>query len=140
MRTKADQETLMMEDGINKFIGRMMHMHQINIGGGTSVQIGKIKPIDMRVTMRSNGKKVRRQQAWKKNMAIKSFVVLIAFQIAGDVGEQSGDVRNQSERVQQRLPVSRRKRDGHQRFRQEKYSQCSRSGQSNFIREQATHR
>ncbi|XP_011339852.1 eukaryotic translation initiation factor 2D isoform X2 [Ooceraea biroi] len=58
MRTKAHQETVTMEDGINKFIGRMTHMHEITVAGNTLLHTGKLEPIDMRVTVRSNGKKV----------------------------------------------------------------------------------
>ncbi|XP_076245735.1 eukaryotic translation initiation factor 2D [Calliopsis andreniformis] len=58
MRTKADQETVSMEDGINKFIGRMTHMHEVTLAGKTLLHTGKLEPIDMRVTVRSGGKKV----------------------------------------------------------------------------------
>ncbi|XP_036140358.1 eukaryotic translation initiation factor 2D isoform X3 [Monomorium pharaonis] len=58
MRTKAHQETVTMEDGINKFIGRMTHMHEVTLAGNTLLHTGKLEPIDMRVTVRSGGKKV----------------------------------------------------------------------------------
>lgn len=58
MRTKAHQETVTMEDGINKFIGRMTHMHEVTLAGNTLLHTGKLEPIDMRVTVRSSGKKV----------------------------------------------------------------------------------
>ncbi|XP_047350609.1 eukaryotic translation initiation factor 2D isoform X1 [Vespa velutina] len=58
LKTKEHQETLSMEDGINKFVGRMTHMHQITLAGTTILHKGKLEPIDMRVTMRSGGKKV----------------------------------------------------------------------------------
>ncbi|CAK9831087.1 Eukaryotic translation initiation factor 2D [Anthophora retusa] len=58
MKTKANQETLTMEDGINKFIGRMTHMHEVTLAGNKLLHTGKLEPIDMRVTVRSGGKKV----------------------------------------------------------------------------------
>lgn len=58
MRTKADQLTVTMEDGINKFIGRMTHMHEVTLAGNKLLHTGKLEPIDMRVTVRSGGKKV----------------------------------------------------------------------------------
>ncbi|KAL6427294.1 hypothetical protein ACFW04_008697 [Cataglyphis niger] len=58
MRTKVHQETVTMEDGINKFIGRMTHMHEVTLAGNTLLHTGKLEPIDMRVTVRSGGKKV----------------------------------------------------------------------------------
>lgn len=47
-----------MEDGINKFIGRMTHMHEVTLAGNTLLHTGKLEPIDMRVVVRSGGKKV----------------------------------------------------------------------------------
>ncbi|XP_078047697.1 eukaryotic translation initiation factor 2D isoform X2 [Augochlora pura] len=58
MRTKVDQVTVTMEDGINKFIGRMTHMHEVMLAGNKLLHTGKLEPIDMRVTVRSGGKKV----------------------------------------------------------------------------------
>ncbi|XP_076178182.1 eukaryotic translation initiation factor 2D isoform X2 [Ptiloglossa arizonensis] len=58
MKTKADQETITMEDGINKFIGRMTHMHAVTLAGNTLLHTGKLEPIDMRVIVRFGGKKV----------------------------------------------------------------------------------
>lgn len=58
MKTKANVETVMMEDGINKFIGRMTHMHEVTLAGNKLLHTGKLEPIDMRVTVRSGGKKV----------------------------------------------------------------------------------
>ncbi|CAK9799842.1 Eukaryotic translation initiation factor 2D [Anthophora plagiata] len=58
MKTKVNQETLTMEDGINKFIGRMTHMHEVTLAGNKLLHTGKLEPIDMRVTVRSGGKKV----------------------------------------------------------------------------------
>ncbi|XP_076279212.1 eukaryotic translation initiation factor 2D isoform X1 [Lasioglossum baleicum] len=58
MKTKADQVTVTMEDGINKFIGRMTHMHEVMLAGNKLLHTGKLEPIDMRVTVRSGGKKV----------------------------------------------------------------------------------
>ncbi|KOC68198.1 Eukaryotic translation initiation factor 2D [Habropoda laboriosa] len=58
MKTKVNQETLTMEDGINKFIGRMTHMHEVMLAGNKLLHTGKLEPIDMRVTVRSGGKKV----------------------------------------------------------------------------------
>ncbi|KZC12822.1 PREDICTED: eukaryotic translation initiation factor 2D [Dufourea novaeangliae] len=58
MKTKADQVTVSMEDGINKFIGRMTHMHEVTLAGNKLLHTGKLEPIDMRVTVRSGGKKV----------------------------------------------------------------------------------
>ena len=58
MKTKAVQETVTMEDGINKFIGRMTHMHEVTLAGNKLLHTGKLEPIDMRVTVRSGGKKV----------------------------------------------------------------------------------
>ncbi|XP_076635667.1 eukaryotic translation initiation factor 2D isoform X2 [Colletes latitarsis] len=58
MKTKVNQETITMEDGINKFIGRMTHMHEVTLAGNKLLHTGKLEPIDMRVTVRSGGKKV----------------------------------------------------------------------------------
>lgn len=58
MKTKVNQETITMEDGINKFIGRMTHMHEITLAGNKLLHTGKLEPIDMRVTVRASGKKV----------------------------------------------------------------------------------
>ncbi|OAD61511.1 Eukaryotic translation initiation factor 2D [Eufriesea mexicana] len=58
MKTKANVETVTMEDGINKFIGRMTHMHEVTLAGNKLLHTGKLEPIDMRVTVRSGGKKV----------------------------------------------------------------------------------
>lgn len=58
MKTKANVETVLMEDGINKFIGRMTHMHEVTLAGNKLLHTGKLEPIDMRVTVRSGGKKV----------------------------------------------------------------------------------
>ncbi|EFN76796.1 eukaryotic translation initiation factor 2D [Harpegnathos saltator] len=58
MRTKVHQETVTMEDGINKFIGRMTHMHEVTLAGNTLLHTGKLEPVDMRVVVRSGGKKV----------------------------------------------------------------------------------
>lgn len=70
MRTKEHQETVTMEDGINKFIGRMTHMHEVTLAGNTLLHTGKLEPIDMRVMVRSGGKKVR-------NDGVDEFIVLI---------------------------------------------------------------
>lgn len=74
MRTKVHQETVTMEDGINKFIGRMTHMHEVTLAGNTLLHTGKLEPIDMRVTVRSGGKKVK-VAIWKKIIQ-ESFVFL----------------------------------------------------------------
>ncbi|KAK1136178.1 hypothetical protein K0M31_000743 [Melipona bicolor] len=58
MKTKANVETVSIEDGINKFIGRMTHMHEVTLAGNKLLHTGKLEPIDMRVTVRSGGKKV----------------------------------------------------------------------------------
>ncbi|XP_020295280.1 eukaryotic translation initiation factor 2D [Pseudomyrmex gracilis] len=58
MRTKADQEKVTMEDGINKFIGRMTHMHEVALNGNVLMHTGKLQPIEMTVTVRSGTKKV----------------------------------------------------------------------------------
>lgn len=60
MRTKADQEMVTMEDGINKFIGRMTHMHEVALNGNVLMHTGKLQPIEMTVTVRSGTKKVRK--------------------------------------------------------------------------------
>ncbi|KOX70836.1 Eukaryotic translation initiation factor 2D [Melipona quadrifasciata] len=58
MKTKVNVETVSIEDGINKFIGRMTHMHEVTLAGNKLLHTGKLEPIDMRVTVRSGGKKV----------------------------------------------------------------------------------
>ncbi|XP_012151590.2 eukaryotic translation initiation factor 2D [Megachile rotundata] len=58
MKTGVNQETITMENGINKFIGRMTHMHEVTLAGNKLLHTGKLEPIDMRVTVRSGGKKV----------------------------------------------------------------------------------
>lgn len=60
MKTKEHQVTVTMEDGINKFMGRMTHMHEVTLAGNKLLHTGKLEPIDMRVTVRSGGKKVMR--------------------------------------------------------------------------------
>lgn len=47
-----------MEDGINKFIGRMTHVHEITFGGRRILHTGKLDPIDITVTTRASNKKV----------------------------------------------------------------------------------
>lgn len=74
MRTKAHQETVTMEDGINKFIGRMTHMHEVTLAGNTLLHTGKLEPIDMRVTVRSGGKKVK--ATTRKKMIQELFIFL----------------------------------------------------------------
>lgn len=57
LRTKESVVTLTMEDGINKFIGRMTHTHAVTVGGTTLLHTGKLEPIDITVTTRCNNKK-----------------------------------------------------------------------------------
>ncbi|XP_015124446.1 eukaryotic translation initiation factor 2D [Diachasma alloeum] len=57
-KTKENVVTLTMEDGINKFIGRMTHTHEITVAGATVLHVGKLEPIDITVTTRCNNKKV----------------------------------------------------------------------------------
>lgn len=47
-----------MEDGINKFIGKMTHTHEITIAGTKLLHSGKLEPIDITVATRSGNKKV----------------------------------------------------------------------------------
>lgn len=68
MRTKADQETVTMENGINKFIGRMTHMHEVALKGNVLMHTGKLQPIEMTVTVRSGTKKVRK----KRNLTVSA--------------------------------------------------------------------
>ncbi|KAJ8679495.1 hypothetical protein QAD02_015282 [Eretmocerus hayati] len=58
LRTKEHQESITMEDGINKFIGKMTHTHEITIAGNTLLHSGKLEPIDITVATRSGNKKV----------------------------------------------------------------------------------
>ncbi|XP_024942951.1 eukaryotic translation initiation factor 2D isoform X2 [Cephus cinctus] len=58
LRTKEHQITLTMEDGINKFIGRMTHTHAITVGGTKLLHSGRLEPIDITVATRSGNKKV----------------------------------------------------------------------------------
>ncbi|XP_043279132.1 eukaryotic translation initiation factor 2D [Venturia canescens] len=58
LRTKENQITLTMEDGINKFIGRMTHVHEITFAGTRILHTGKLDPIDITVTTRASNKKV----------------------------------------------------------------------------------
>lgn len=76
MRTKAHQETVTMEDGINKFIGRMTHMHEVTLAGNTLLHTGKLEPIDMRVTVRSGGKKVKTINDGLKKMTQELLIFL----------------------------------------------------------------
>lgn len=48
-----------MEDGINKFIGKMTHTHGVTVGGNTLFFTGKLEPIEITVTSRANNKKVK---------------------------------------------------------------------------------
>ncbi|XP_058805254.1 eukaryotic translation initiation factor 2D [Phymastichus coffea] len=57
-RTKENQVTVTMEDGINKFIGKMTHTHEITIAGNKLLHSGKLEPIDITVATRSGNKKV----------------------------------------------------------------------------------
>ncbi|KAK0173512.1 hypothetical protein PV328_006698 [Microctonus aethiopoides] len=57
LRTKESVITLSMEDGINKFIGRMTFTHEITIAGTKIFHTGKLEPIDITVATRSYGKK-----------------------------------------------------------------------------------
>ncbi|XP_063995162.1 eukaryotic translation initiation factor 2D isoform X2 [Diachasmimorpha longicaudata] len=57
-KTKENVETLPLDDGINKFVGRMTHTHEITVGGVSFLHVGKLEPIDITVTTRSNNKKV----------------------------------------------------------------------------------
>lgn len=57
-KTKENIVTLTMEDGINKFIGRMTHTHEITIAGTTLLHVGKLEPIYITVATRCNNKKV----------------------------------------------------------------------------------
>lgn len=47
-----------MEDGINKFIGKMTLMKEITIGDSNILHSGKLEPIDITVSTRCNRKKV----------------------------------------------------------------------------------
>lgn len=58
LRTKESVLTLTMEDGINKFIGRMTHTHEITVAGTKLLHTGKLEPIDITVASRCNNKKV----------------------------------------------------------------------------------
>ncbi|XP_034948785.1 eukaryotic translation initiation factor 2D [Chelonus insularis] len=58
LRTKESVITLTIEDGINKFIGRMTHTHQITVAGTTLLHTGRLEPIDITVSTRANKKKV----------------------------------------------------------------------------------
>ncbi|KAH0541167.1 eukaryotic translation initiation factor 2D [Cotesia glomerata] len=58
LRTKENVLTLTMEDGINKFIGRMTHTHEITVAGTKLLHTGKLEPIDITVASRCNNKKV----------------------------------------------------------------------------------
>ena len=84
MRTKAHQETVTMEDGINKFIGRMTHMHEVTLAGNTLLHTGKLEPIDMRVTVRSGGKKVK---TTLRKKSIQKLYICFSYDIAGYIGE-----------------------------------------------------
>ncbi|XP_014230139.1 eukaryotic translation initiation factor 2D [Trichogramma pretiosum] len=58
LKTKESQLTITMEDGINKFIGKMTHTHEVTVGGKTIFYSGKLEPIDITVATRSGNKKV----------------------------------------------------------------------------------
>ncbi|KAG8042023.1 hypothetical protein G9C98_000014 [Cotesia typhae] len=58
LRTKESVLTLTMEDGINKFIGRMTYTHEITVAGTKLLHTGKLEPIDITVASRCNNKKV----------------------------------------------------------------------------------
>lgn len=58
LRTKENQESVTMEDGINKFIGKMTHTHEITVAGTKLLHSGKLEPIDITVATRSGNKKV----------------------------------------------------------------------------------
>lgn len=58
LRTKENQHSLTMEDGINKFIGKMTHTHEITVAGTKLLHSGKLEPIDITVATRSGNKKV----------------------------------------------------------------------------------
>ncbi|XP_044020970.1 eukaryotic translation initiation factor 2D [Aphidius gifuensis] len=58
LRTKENVLSLTIEDGINKFIGKMTHTHEITVGNTTLLHTGKLEPIDITVTTRCNNKKV----------------------------------------------------------------------------------
>ncbi|XP_011300091.1 eukaryotic translation initiation factor 2D [Fopius arisanus] len=57
-KTKESIVTLTVEDGINKFIGRMTHTYEISIAGTNFLRVGKLEPIDITVATRCNNKKV----------------------------------------------------------------------------------
>ena len=59
LRTKENQESISMEDGINKFIGKMTHIHEIIIAGNKIFHSGKLEPIDISVVTRSYCKKAQ---------------------------------------------------------------------------------
>lgn len=67
LKTKENQETLTMEDGINKFIGKMTHTHGVTVGGTTSFFTGKLEPIEITVTTRTNNKKVIKKYFFSKD-------------------------------------------------------------------------
>lgn len=85
-----------MEDGINKFIGRMTHMHEVTLAGNTLLHTGKLEPIDMRVTVRSGGKKVK---TTSRKKLIHELYIRFSNDIAGNIGKQPGNVWDQSKGV-----------------------------------------
>ncbi|XP_011494958.1 PREDICTED: eukaryotic translation initiation factor 2D [Ceratosolen solmsi marchali] len=58
LRTKENQQYITIEDGINKFIGKMTHTHEITVAGNKILHSGKLEPIDITVVTRSHCKKV----------------------------------------------------------------------------------
>lgn len=58
-RSKETLTLLTIENGINKFIGKMTLTYVVTVGNTTLLHSGKLEPIDITVTTRCNNKKVK---------------------------------------------------------------------------------
>ncbi|XP_014214728.1 eukaryotic translation initiation factor 2D [Copidosoma floridanum] len=58
LRTKENQYSITMEDGINKFIGKMTYTHEITVADTKILHSGKLAPIEITVATRCSNKKV----------------------------------------------------------------------------------
>lgn len=82
-----------MEDGINKFIGKMTHSHEITVAGTTLLHTGKLEPIDITVATRSGNKKVHsflykyfkviliNIKLMDEQLSFRNFVLMIIFKL-----------------------------------------------------------
>lgn len=70
-KTPESVMSMKMEDGINKFIGKMTLMREITMGSSKILHSGKLEPIDISVVSRMGNKKVNEREKESHSISIE---------------------------------------------------------------------